>query len=83
MISGVFRSAMAADVTPDDLRGRISGVEIAVYASGPQLGDLEAGVVGGIAGVPFAIVSGGVVCVVGAVCFAVAFRRFATYTVRR
>ena len=28
MISGVYRSTIAADVTPDDLRGRVSGVEL-------------------------------------------------------
>ncbi|MDQ3146314.1 MAG: MFS transporter, partial [Actinomycetota bacterium] len=70
MISGVFRSTVAAAVTPDDLRGRVSGVEIAVYAGGPVLGDVEAGVVGGVLGVPFAIVSGGLACAVGAVLFA-------------
>src|SRR5207237_10389709 len=59
MISGVYRSTIAADLTPDDLRGRVSGVEIAVYAGGPVLGDVEAGAVGGLAGVPFAIVSAG------------------------
>src|SRR5438874_454593 len=71
MISGVYRSTIAADLTPDDLRGRVSGVEIAVYAGGPVLGDVEAGGVGGLAGVPFAIVSGGVACVLGAALFAV------------
>jgi hypothetical protein len=70
MISGVYRSAIAADLTPDGMRGRVSGVEFAVYAGGPVLGDVEAGVVGGLAGVPFAIVSGGVACVVGAGLFA-------------
>ena len=69
MISGVYRSVIAADVTPDDKRGRVSGVELAVYAGGPVLGDVEAGVVAGVAGVPFAIVSGGVACVVGAAIF--------------
>jgi len=79
MISGVFRSAIAASVTPDELRGRVSGVELAVYAGGPVLGDVEAGVVGGLAGVPFAIVSGGVACVVAAAVFAIRVRSFATY----
>jgi MFS family permease len=79
MISGVYRSAIAADVTPDDLRGRISGVEIAVYAGGPQLGDIEAGVVGGLVGVPFAIVSGGAACVAAAAVFAVRVKSFARY----
>jgi MFS family permease len=83
MISAVFRSTIAADLTPDDLRGRVSGVEFAVYAGGPVLGDVESGVVGGLAGVPFAIVSGGVACVLGAGIFAARVRGLATYRARR
>jgi len=79
MISGVYRSTIAAAVTPDEMRGRVSGVEIAVYAGGPVLGDVEAGVVGGLVGVPFAIVSGGLACVAAAGFFAVKVRSFATY----
>ncbi|HEX2383791.1 MAG TPA: MFS transporter [Acidimicrobiales bacterium] len=79
MISGVYRSTIAAAVTPDEMRGRVSGVEIAVYAGGPVLGDVEAGVVGGLVGVPFAIVSGGLACVAAAGYFAVKVRSFATY----
>ena len=79
MISGVYRSAIGASVTPDELRGRISGVELAVYAGGPVIGDIEGGVVGGLAGVPFAIVSGGLACVAAAGVFALRVRSFADY----
>jgi hypothetical protein len=79
MISGVYRSAIAADVTPDDMRGRVSGVELAVYAGGPVLGDIESGLVGGLVSVPFAIVSGGLACVAGAALFATKVPSFATY----
>jgi MFS family permease len=79
MISGVYRATITANLTPDNLRGRVSGVEFAVYAGGPVLGDVEAGVVGGLAGVPFAIVSGGVACVIGAAGFAARGRGLATY----
>jgi MFS family permease len=79
MISGVYRSVIAADVTPDDLRGRVSGVELAVYAGGPVLGDVEAGIVGGLVGLPFAIVSGGLACVAGAAAFAKWVPGFRTY----
>ncbi len=79
MISGVYRSTITAAVTPDEMRGRVSGVEIAVYAGGPVLGDVEAGVVGGLLGVPFAIVSGGVACVLSAAVFATRVRSFAAY----
>jgi MFS family permease len=79
MISGVYRSTITAAVTPDGMRGRVSGVEIAVYAGGPVLGDIEAGLVGGLLGVPFAIVSGGLACVVSAAAFATGVRSFANY----
>ncbi len=79
MISGVFRSTIAMSVTPDDMRGRVSGVEIAVYAGGPVLGDVEAGLVGGLAGVPFAIVSGGLACVAAAGLFAAKVGSFRDY----
>lgn len=82
MISGVYRSAVAADVTPDELRGRVSGVEIAVYAGGPVLGDVEAGIVGGLVNVPFAIVTGGLACVVSAGVFATRVRSFSGYRSR-
>jgi hypothetical protein len=79
MISGVYRSTIAAAVTPDELRGRVSGVEFAVYASGPVLGDVEAGLVGGLVNVPFAIVSGGLACIAAAALFAVLVPGFASY----
>ena len=79
MISGVYRSTITAALTPDHLRGRVSGVELAVYAGGPVLGDIEAGVVGGLVSVPFAIVSGGAACVIGAAVFATRVRGLATY----
>jgi transmembrane secretion effector len=79
MISGVFRSTIAANLTPDDMRGRVSGAEFTVYAGGPVLGDVESGIVGGLVSVPFAIVSGGIACVVGAGIFAARVRGLATY----
>jgi hypothetical protein len=66
-------------VTPDEMRGRVSGVEIAVYAGGPVLGDVEAGVVGGLVSVPFAIVSGGLACVAAAGAFAKWVPSFTNY----
>jgi MFS family permease len=83
MVSAVFRSSIAANLTPDEMRGRVSGVEFAVYAGGPVLGDVESGVVGGLAGVPFAIVSGGVACVIAAAGFAARIRGLATYRTTR
>jgi len=80
VISNVYRATISADVVPDDIRGRVNGVEFVVYGGGPALGDVESGVVGGLVGVPFAIVSGGLVCVVGAALFAVGVPAFGRYT---
>jgi MFS family permease len=64
-VSGLFRSVIWNLTIPDHLRGRLAGVEMISYTSGPTLGNFEAGVVASFAGVRTSIVSGGVMCVVG------------------
>jgi len=71
-VSAVLRSSILLSATPDSLRGRLSGIELAQVASAPALGNLEAGVVASLAGVRSSIVSGGVACVVGTVIFSLA-----------
>lgn len=65
MWSGIFRTSIGQSLVPDAMRGRLSGIELAVVASGPSLGNVEAGVVASLVSVPFSIVSGGVLCVAG------------------
>ncbi len=68
-ISGIFRMTMWNQTIPNDLRGRLAGIEMISYLSGPRLGDTEAGLVAAAFGVTASIVSGGVLCVVGvAIC---------------
>src|SRR5262249_41206323 len=64
-ISAVLRSAILLVPAPDEMRGRISGIEYAQVASTPQLGNLEAGVVAAVFGLRASIVSGGLLCVAG------------------
>jgi MFS family permease len=79
MVSAVYRSTILQTVTPDELRGRLSGIELAVVASGPSLGDVEAGVVASLVNLPFSIVSGGLACVVGVGVLAARVPQFARY----
>jgi MFS family permease len=65
MVSGLFRMTLWNQTIPDQLRGRLAGIEMISYASGPSLGNVEAGAVAALAGVPASIVSGGVLCVMG------------------
>jgi MFS family permease len=68
-ISGIFRSMLWNQTIPQQLRGRLSGIEMISYLSGPKLGDTEAGIVAAIFGVTASVVSGGVLCIVGvAIC---------------
>ena len=79
MVSGIFRSTIWNQTIPDRLRGRLAGIEQVSYSSGPLLGDVEAGVVGSLAGVRASIVSGGAFCIVGVAAAALllpAFRRY-------
>jgi MFS family permease len=70
VVSAVFRNTIIQFSGPDSLRGRLMGVQMAVVAGGPRLGDLEAGVVATAFGDTFAVVSGGVACIAGALVVA-------------
>jgi MFS family permease len=61
--SAVIRNTIRQTLTPDRLRGRMTGVNMIFANGGPQLGELEAGLVGAALGVPFAIVTGGIATV--------------------
>jgi MFS family permease len=79
LVSGVYRSSIAQTVVADELRGRLDGIGLTVWTSGPALGDLEAGAVASLVSVPFAVVSGGAACVLGAAligAFVPAFRNY-------
>ncbi len=65
MWSAIFRTTIGQTIVPDEMRGRLSGIELAVVSSGPSIGELEAGIVGSLVSVPFAIISGGLACVAG------------------
>lgn len=64
-LSGIFRGVLWNQTIPNHLRGRLSGIEMISYMSGPKLGDTEAGLVAAVFGVTVSIVSGGILCVAG------------------
>lgn len=79
VVSAVFRSTILQDTVPDDLRGRLSGINIAVVAGGPRIGDVEAGFVAAVFSPTVSVVSGGVLCVVGVGVLAALRPEFARY----
>lgn len=66
MISGVFRMTIWNQTIPDAVRGRLAGIEMISYSSGPLLGNVESGGAAWLIGVRGAIISGGLFCVGGA-----------------
>jgi predicted MFS family arabinose efflux permease len=79
VISAIFRSTLLQRSIPDQLRGRMSAVQIAVVTGGPRLGDFEAGAVASAVSVPFSVVSGGLACMAGAAVLGRRLPRFARY----
>jgi MFS family permease len=80
MISGIFRGTMWNQTIPDAMRGRLAGIEMISYTSGPALGNFESGVVGALAGVRASVVSGGVLCVAGTMALCAALPTFWGYS---
>lgn len=66
-VSTIIRNTIRQLQTPDYLRGRMTSVNQIFFQGGPQLGEVEAGVVAQLFGAPFAIISGGIGCIVGMV----------------
>ena len=83
MVSAIFRDAILKTTTPDEMRGRLEGVSLSVVASGPSLGDLEAGALASVTSVPFSIVSGGLACIVGVGVLAAKMPQLARYDAAR
>ncbi len=64
MVSMVLRGLVVQLTTPDELRGRMSGVNAMFVMGGPMLGQFESGLVAGIFSPALSVVSGGAACIV-------------------
>ncbi len=62
-VSMVLRHTVMQLSTPDELRGRMTSVNMIFVTGGPRLGEAEAGLVAGLAGAPFSVIVGGIGCV--------------------
>jgi MFS family permease len=81
-VSAVLRGTILWTVTPDELRGRVSGIEFAQVAATPALGNVEAGLVASLTSLRLSIVSGGLACVAGTVLISLAVPALIRYDAR-
>ncbi|MBB2945105.1 MFS family permease [Actinoplanes lutulentus] len=80
MISGIFRMIMWNQTIPDHLRGRLAGIEMLSYTTGPLAGQLRAGLMARTSlGIGGAIWVGGVLCVAGSFALAAALPKLVRY----
>ena len=79
MVSGLFRMTIWNQTIPDHLRGRLAGIEMVSYMSGPMLGNAEAGIVASLFTIRTSVISGGVLCVLGTAALALVFPAFWRY----
>src|ERR1044072_5949991 len=58
-VSTVLRQTIRQLVTPNHLRGRMTSINMMFFMGGPQLGELEAGLLAAVIGAPLSVVIGG------------------------
>ena len=79
ILSTVIRQTVRQLVTPDRLRGRMVGINMIFFMGGPQLGELEAGLLAALIGAPLSTAVGGLACVAAVVWVALATPRLRDY----
>jgi MFS family permease len=65
-VSTVLRQTIRQLVTPNQLRGRMTSINMMFFMGGPQLGELEAGLLAAAIGAPLSVVIGGLGSIVSA-----------------
>jgi len=78
-VSTIIRNTIRQLNTPDYIRGRMTAINQIFFQGGPQLGEVESGIVASLFGVPAAIISGGIGCVVGAAFIVLKWPQLRTY----
>jgi len=72
MVSGIFRSVMWNQTIPDEVRGRMAGIELLSYSIGPLLGQVRSSAAASLTSLRASFISGGVLCIVGVALSAIA-----------
>lgn len=82
LVSAVYRQTILQTYAPDEMRGRMQGVFIAVVAGGPRLGDVRAGTTAALTNPTVSWVAGGVACILVVVVAGLIVRPFWRYDTR-
>ena len=80
-VSTVLRQTIRQLVTPNHLRGRMTSINMMFFMGGPQLGELEAGLLAAAIGAPLSVVIGGLGSIVSAAVAALKSRSLMDFEV--
>ncbi|WP_344406953.1 MFS transporter [Dactylosporangium fulvum] len=83
VVTAVFRATILQVNTPDELRGRLNGLDFVVGEGGPRLGDVRAGSLAAITSPVVSALGGGLACVAGAALIALFLPAVARYDDRK
>ena len=78
-ISALFRNTIWNQTIPDNLRGRLAGIELLSYSVGPLAGQLRAASMAAATSLTFSVTSGGIICVVVVAILAILMPDFRKY----
>lgn len=79
IISTIIRNTIRQLVTPNYLRGRMVSINMLFFMGGPQLGEVEAGVVAAAFGAPFSVVIGGIGALIATTILSLAIPKLIKY----
>jgi MFS family permease len=78
-VSTVIRQTIRQLMTPNSLRGRMTSINMIFFMGGPQLGEMEAGVMARLIGAPLSVVTGGIGCLIAVVLTAMNAKSLLNY----
>ena len=80
-VSALFRTVIWNQTIPDNLRGRLAGIELLSYSVGPLAGQMRAASMAAAFSLSFSVTAGGIICVVVVAILALLIPEFRKYDV--
>jgi MFS family permease len=81
-VSTILRQTIRQLSTPNNLRGRMTSINMIFFMGGPQLGEVEAGSLAALIGAPLSVITGGLGCLIAAAITLVAAKNLRRYEVK-
>jgi MFS family permease len=79
MVSALFRGTIWNQTIPDELRGRLAGIELLSYSIGPLAGQMRAASMAAVTTLNFSVTFGGVLCIISVGILAIFLPKFRKY----